>query len=319
MAKARTERLLNLLFVLLNTKHPVTREQIRVRVPGYEGSSDDAFERMFERDKEGLRQLNIPVVTKPVDIYHDDVLGYLIEKDSWLMPEIKLSRDERVLLSLAASAWNNAQISSSARKGAERISPAEVTDLPNQNFQLGSGREAIAELLKAISNQVSVQFTYQNANSDESVTRNVDPWKVILNAGHWYLIGFDLDRGESRSYRLDRMVGNPISTNQEIMEIPPTDLDPRQIVESWRAQESFESKSVDIAVLPGKAIELQLIATEIVCNDDLDQLTIPYLSESELARTLVRNCHNIVRIDSDSISNEVKRLITASLAVNKVG
>lgn len=319
MAKARTERLLNLLFVLLNTKHPVTREQIRVRVPGYEGSSDDAFERMFERDKEGLRQLNIPVVTKPVDIYHDDVLGYLIEKDSWLMPEIKLSRDERVLLSLAASAWNNAQLSSSARRGAERISPTEVTDLPSQNFQLGMGREAIAELLRAISNQVSVQFTYQNADSDESVTRNVDPWKVILNSGHWYLVGFDLDRGESRSFRLDRMVGNPISTNQEIIEYPPTDLDPRQIVESWRAQESGESKSVYISVLPGKAIELQLMATEIVCKDDLDQLTIPYLSESELARTLVRNCHNVVGIHSDSIANEVKRLIASSLAVNKVG
>ena len=319
MAKARTERLLNLLFVLLSTKHPVTREQIRVRVPGYEGSSDDAFERMFERDKEGLRQLNIPVVTKPVDIYHDDVLGYLIEKDSWLMPEIKLSRDERVLLSLAASAWNNAQLSSSARRGAERISPTEVTDLPSQNFQLGMGREAIAELLRAISNQVSVQFTYQNADSDESVTRNVDPWKVILNSGHWYFVGFDLDRGESRSFRLDRMVGNPISTNQEIIEYPPTDLDPRQIVESWRAQESGESKSVYISVLPGKAIELQLMATEIVCKDDLDQLTIPYLSESELARTLVRNCHNVVGIHSDSIANEVKRLIASSLAVNKVG
>ena len=100
MARARTERMLNLLFVLLNSKTPLTREQIRERVPGY-GDSNEAFERMFERDKAALRDLAIPVETKPVDLFHDDVLGYRIDRSSWLMPEISLTIEERTYLSSA--------------------------------------------------------------------------------------------------------------------------------------------------------------------------------------------------------------------------
>ena len=79
MARARTERMLNLLFVLLNSSVPLTREQIRERVPGYNGS-DEAVERMFESDKASLRDLAIPVETKPVDLFHDDVVGYRINR-----------------------------------------------------------------------------------------------------------------------------------------------------------------------------------------------------------------------------------------------
>lgn len=319
MSKARTERLLNLLFVLLNSKQPITREQIRIRVPGYEGSSDDAFERMFERDKEALRDLNIPVLTKPVDLFHDDVQGYLIDRDSWLMPEIKLSKEERVLLSLAASAWNSALVSNAANRGLERVSPAELSETPEVTHSMAFGRDWIAELLEAITRQVSVQFTYQSASEKTPAIRSVDPWKLILSGGRWYLVGFDLDRGESRSFRVDRIVNVPLITDQPIIETAPADLDPRELVATWRSIESNSANWATVDVLPGKGAELRLMASEIHHGDEVDTLTIPYLVGIEIARSIVRNSQSVRRIEPKEINDQVSLLISSALEVHQIG
>jgi proteasome accessory factor B len=318
MAKARTERLLNLLFVLLNTKHPVTREQLRIRVPGYEGSSDDAFERMFERDKEALRDLNIPVETKPVDLFHDDVLGYRIDRDSWLMPEIEISKEERVFLTLAASAWNTALISNAALRGLDRLVPNDIGDVDTTGYVVGKGRDDLADLVSAITNQLSVSFTYQSVASSKPEVRIVDPWKLLLNSGHWYLIGFDQDRGEPRSFRLDRVLTKPIISNQTILEAPPADLDAQALVQSWQNAER-DALSALIHVAPGSASELRLMATTIQNFDSHDELTIPYISDTLIAQAIARNCDVIKKVDPSNLSDAVSRLISGTLEAHLNG
>ncbi|MEP7192979.1 MAG: WYL domain-containing protein, partial [Actinomycetota bacterium] len=57
----KTERLLNLVICLLYTRRPLSKAKIRDAVPQYGSSvSDEAFDRMFERDKDELRELGIP-------------------------------------------------------------------------------------------------------------------------------------------------------------------------------------------------------------------------------------------------------------------
>src|ERR1700748_2612208 len=58
MSKRKTERLLGLVVCLLSTKRYLTAEQVRAAVPGYP-EQDDLFKRMFERDKEALRDLGV--------------------------------------------------------------------------------------------------------------------------------------------------------------------------------------------------------------------------------------------------------------------
>jgi predicted DNA-binding transcriptional regulator YafY len=65
---------------------------------------------MFERDKDDLRDLNIPIETVTIDTFHEDLQGYVIRKDTWLMPKIVLTATERSLLNLAAAAWQEAQL-----------------------------------------------------------------------------------------------------------------------------------------------------------------------------------------------------------------
>ena len=111
MSRRKTERLLNLVICLLATRRPLTAEQIRQAVPGYDRDSDEAFQRMFERDKNELRELGIPI---RVERDWEGELGYRIERQAYELPEIKLEPDEAAVLGLAAQVWQRAALAGAA-------------------------------------------------------------------------------------------------------------------------------------------------------------------------------------------------------------
>ena len=90
-AAAKTERLLNLVIALLSTRQPLSRARIRQAVPDYAAGSDEAFERMFERDKDELRALGIPLRTEPIDPFFDDEPGYRIDQREYALPQTWVS------------------------------------------------------------------------------------------------------------------------------------------------------------------------------------------------------------------------------------
>ena len=92
---APLERQMDLLLVLMAAVRPVTRAQLRRSIPGYNQGSEDAFERMFERDKTALRNRGITIEVRPLDAAHDDETGYLISRKTQLLPDIPLTSDER--------------------------------------------------------------------------------------------------------------------------------------------------------------------------------------------------------------------------------
>ena len=108
-AAAKTERLLNLVIALLSTRMPLSKARIRSAVPQYlSTASDEAFDRMFERDKDELRELGIPLATAVIDPLFDDELGYRIDKREYALPEIAFEPDEVAALTLAGRAWARA-------------------------------------------------------------------------------------------------------------------------------------------------------------------------------------------------------------------
>ena len=309
--------MLNLLFVLLNSSTPITREQIRERVPGY-GDSNEAFERMFERDKAALRELAIPLETKPVDLFHDDVLGYRIDRSDWLMPEFSLSAQERTYLSLAASAWQSAQLSNAAKQAVNSVDAREQNDSLNVPVSLAKGRKHIAEILSAIANGKTVIFDYVGLKNSEVVRRTIDPWRALLHSGHWYLIGFDQDKGEVRSFRTDRIVGDLVETRHDILEPLPKDFDFSTIISNWESSESDASLAT-ILVRPGRAASLRVLATATVIGEDWDELTIPYHHESQLVGLIASAC-DVARVKSpESLHASVSRVVTTTLSVHNYG
>lgn len=309
--------MLNLLFVLLNSRTPLTREQIRERVPGY-GDSNEAFERMFERDKAALRDLAIPVETKPVDMFHDDVLGYRIDRSDWLMPEISITAEERTYLALAASAWQNAQLSTAARQAVSSVDAREQVAEISVPVSLAKGRRHITEILAAIANGKTVTFDYVGLNQSEVVKRTIDPWRALLHSGHWYLIGFDQDKGEVRTFRTDRIVGDLVETRHDILESMPKDFDLSAITDTWEYSDK-DATIATVLVRPGRAASLRVLATTCDIGDEWDELTIPYHHESQLIELIASSC-DVTRVKSpQSLQDSVTRIVTTTLSVHNFG
>jgi len=199
----RLERLINLVAALLHAERPLTTEELRNRLPGY---ADDhgSFRRAFERDKEALRDLGIPVVVEPVDeATQPGVVGYRIPKESYYLKDPGLEPDELAALHLAASAVRLDGASGvealwklggevAEQGGAAGPGPtAAVAALP--------GAAHLAPIFAAISVRRRIGFVYRDR------ARVVDPWRLSFRSGHWYLAGHDHDAGEERMFRLDRV------------------------------------------------------------------------------------------------------------------
>ena len=87
---------MNLVLCLLASRRYTSREQVRRAVPGYaECESDEAFERMFERDKDTLRDMGVPLETGTNDVLFDDEIGYRLDAHRFLPGEyVSLADDE---------------------------------------------------------------------------------------------------------------------------------------------------------------------------------------------------------------------------------
>ena len=95
------ERVINLLIYLLESLAPVTADQIRQTVPGYDQSSDEAFHRMFERDKDVLRKLGVPLDRQAMDAWEID-FGYTVDPARYAIADPHLTEEEMAALSLAS-------------------------------------------------------------------------------------------------------------------------------------------------------------------------------------------------------------------------
>ena len=106
MSAQRTERLLNLVIALRATRRGMRRDDLRRAVPQYAASPNEAaFERMFERDKEDLREIGVPIVTVASDVLVDAEDAYRIDAGAYELPPVTLTPAEVAVLGLAAHVW----------------------------------------------------------------------------------------------------------------------------------------------------------------------------------------------------------------------
>ena len=140
MSKRKTERLLGLVVCLLSTRRYLTAEQIRDAVPGYP-EQDDLFKRMFERDKEDLRELGVPLETG-VNHPFDDDPGYRIRQQAYELPELRLEADEAAVLGLAARVWRRAELAGAAAGALLKLRAAGIdADLGDEHSPVPQGIE----------------------------------------------------------------------------------------------------------------------------------------------------------------------------------
>ncbi|MFN8192144.1 MAG: WYL domain-containing protein [Nocardioidaceae bacterium] len=209
-AVPKSERLLNLLIMLLVQRRYVAKDRIREIL--YAGQSDDAFEKMFERDKEELRSLGVPIEVGSLDAYFDDEPGYRIRPDEFGLPEISLAADEAAVLGLAAKVWEHARLAEVTTDAVRKLTaagvPVDVSALDIVQPRLAAHEPAFDVFWEATHTRTPVAFDYHRAGQPVA-TRHLQPWGVVRYSGRWYAVGLDTDRGEERVFRLSRVDGEP--------------------------------------------------------------------------------------------------------------
>ena len=231
----RLERLINLVAALLDTERPISRNDVQRRVPGYEGSPE-AARRAFERDKETLRAMGIPIAVEPLDPAAPELgEGYRIRREQYELPDPGLEPDELAALHLAATAvrlegagglealW---KLGGVPGEGGAREAP--VAALP--------GGEHLPALFAAVSERRTLRFSYRG------VERSVDPYWLSFSNGRWYLTGHDHLRGGERRFRLDRMESSPVLGDPNGFERPA--VAPRPSPQPWRLGDEDEVEAL---------------------------------------------------------------------------
>jgi proteasome accessory factor B len=225
MATDRTERLLNLVICLLGAERPVSRAALRDGIPGYgDAASDEAFERMFERDKDELRQMGIPIDT--VVNVQGEVEGYLIDDETYAMPEIDFDPAERAVLGLAARVWSEAALTAEAGAALRKIEAATGDRwTPLLPGRPGTGEEALPLLWEAIRSRTIVRFPYLGRGREAVEERTVEPWATAYRDGAWYLVGRSREREAGRAFRLSRIQGAVTRTREHFAIAEREDID----------------------------------------------------------------------------------------------
>jgi proteasome accessory factor B len=190
------ERVINLLIYLLDSDAPVTAGQIRRTVAGYGEQTDEAFHRMFERDKELLKGMGVPLEMKAIDAWEID-FGYTIDPDKYAIPDPGLTEGERVALSVAARMVRlggaNAGLAGLLKLGGlERGTGVEPL-----GADLGAEASVLGDVFLAVSERRKLEFDYGGTR------RRLDPYGIAHRRGHWYVVG-QTPAGE-RVFRVDRV------------------------------------------------------------------------------------------------------------------
>lgn len=236
--KAKLQRWMDLVAALLDRRYGVTLAELRERVPGYAAGNPESVRRTFERDKDELRRLGVPINTLGTDGAADT--RYAIPPARFYLPYLALVSDrgqsrprridrygyqaltecafephELALLADAAAcvaAFGDPVLAADARQGLAKL----AVDLPDEALTATPGvrvlpararadGQTLTLLGDALLRRKQVSFTYYGIERDETERRTVFPYGLAFTSGHWYLHAQDPARGAVRMFRVSRI------------------------------------------------------------------------------------------------------------------
>jgi len=210
----RLERLVNLTATLLDTRRPLSLDELAERVEPRYPDELGARRRQFERDKETLRELGVPISVETLDGFGAEQ-GYRIKPGDYYLPPLALDEAELAALHVAVTAVR-------FEGGAGLDALAKLGGLAGEGSTHAMAELAVEPLVPvlfdAVGKRASLTFGYRGAE------RHVDPYGVVLRYGHWYVVGHDRDRDAPRAFRVDRIEGVP-ATGPAGAFAPPDDVD----------------------------------------------------------------------------------------------
>ena len=318
MSRRKTERQLNLVICLLSTRRHLTAQEIRETVHGYaEADTEQAFKRMFERDKRELRDSGIPIRVGTGDALSGEE-GYRIVRGDYELAEIELLPDEALVLGLAARAWRHAALGEAAANALFKLRaagvPVDSEAAPGLTPAMRTDESSFGPVWQAVRDRRPILFDYRKPGQAASEAREVEPWGIVNLRGHWYVVGHDRVRGARRVFRLSRIHGQVRVLRDGPDVVVPEGVDLRSVA---AAQRTEPERTANLRVRTDAAHGLRHRALRVVAGErdgeggGWDTLTYPYSDTPGLVRQVAPFGSRAVVLEPDTAREAMNRHLAA--------
>jgi len=324
---SKVERLTNLVIALLSTRGFLTAERIRANVFGYQNSTDEAFSRMFERDKSELRDLGIPLETGRISSF-DPTEGYRIKQHAYALPDIDLTADEAAAVAVATTLWESPERITAAQNAVIKLRAAGVDVDPAGAVAISTGagasgfrgsEEALGELLAAVEAGQAVRFRHRRNPAEPYAWRTVEPWGVVTARGRWYAVGHDRDRAATRIFRLSRIADvQALGPKGEVRR--PEGVDLSAVVEQAIGEMSTGTSvsRAQVWVADNRATSLRaagrVVGRRRIGERDGDVIEVEWGTVEWLAREVAGHGSDALALDPEILRADVIARLTAQAA-----
>jgi proteasome accessory factor B len=240
-ADAKLQRWIDLLAALLSHRFGVTFADLKRLVPAYGQAKDPAtVARMFERDKDELRALGLPIRVRDDDTEEVTTQRYYVRAREMYLPFLALTSQPagpprtppagyRDIPSITFEPDELSAIIRAARSAKQVGDPDLTRDVESAisklTYDLGhaigsvvgeseehavrnpeSGAAPTVSVLgEALLRRKTVAFVYHSINRDVTEERMVEPYGLAFSSGHWYMVGRDVSTDALRKFRVSRM------------------------------------------------------------------------------------------------------------------
>lgn len=313
----KAERLLNLTLALLDTKRPLTKQQIFESVSGYSGKPD-SMERMFERDKDELREIGIQVQVLPIDAYFDDEIGYRIIPEEYFLPPISFNQEETIWLALAANVIREFSPKGEAKSAVQKLLSRSEVDIDGliEASEIGEldipVSNSLSLIWRAMKEAKNIQFQYSRPGIDEK--REIRPHVLTTRFGNWYVLAGDFKDNKLKTFRVDRMRNIEILINSKITAAVDND----EIENNVKAFFGEALEEVRIKVDHELPIEHQLFkrAFHIETLDNCKVITFKNVDAVDLKEKILWSIEHVQEIYPQKFATEIISGIERTLVAN---
>ena len=301
MADLKSERLINLTLALLSAKRYLRKQEIFSVVEGYSGSFE-SMDRMFERDKADLRNLGIEIEVGEIDPLFEDEPGYRIRESDYYLNLPQLSPSELALIAMASEMWRsegkNSEVQSFITKMHSMGIPIDHEVQQPINFQLRSLPRYFESIQNALTESRILKFQYRQ----DPKIRVIEPYRLFVWQGSWYLIGQDVNISEIRTFKLDRI--------KKLVEIGKEDSQfqvPRDFKVIDHLPNEVEMEKVLIRVNKGEANLIRSMGIIVNSNEKSDEIEITFNSRSAILKAILWHGSSVEILSPPDLRDEISK------------
>ena len=297
MSDQKTERLINLTLALLSSKRYLTKSEIFNNVAGYSGSPE-TMERMFERDKDELRNLGIRIEVRALDPLFEDDQGYLIDSNTFQINPNDFSQEEIFLLTMAANLWHGSALQKDSKAALLKIQSLDglvaTNTVASPVIEDNEDSKKLLLIFDAVERFITLEFEYKGT------IRQVKPYGIYTRRGFWYLAAQEND--VVKSFKVVRIGQQIRATSKAQAFDKPSEFKLSAFLEDIN---SPTTSKAEVRIRKNQALALRKRHKVEEVDSEWDKLFIDYIFEEDLIESLLWYGSNLVVISPMSIRDQI--------------